>query len=64
MKLMEARVMKCDDEMVVFDDLGSSSNSPDIAPYGQIFPTPYAFFPLPHYNLDERPLDYYCLHCL
>ena len=45
MKLMEVRVVKCDDEMVVFDDLWSSSSSPDIAPHGQIFPTPYAFFP-------------------
>ena len=47
MKLMEARVVKCDDEMVVFDDLGSSSSSPDIAPHGQIFPTPYTLFPDP-----------------
>ena len=44
MKLMEVRAVKCDDEMVVFDDLGSSSSSSDIAPHGQIFPTPYTLF--------------------
>ena len=34
MRFIEVKAVKCDDELVVLDDLGSSSSSPDIAPHG------------------------------
>ena len=36
--------VKCDDEMVMFEDLGSSLSSPDITPHDKIFSIPYTLF--------------------